>query len=80
MLSLMIASSAEDCQLLLIDWCCCEEVKLKSDVLLDNVRTVVKQMAKDRVCCFSPWNPSCIHVIKFFSSYFKPSWRGIKQK
>ncbi|XP_036939136.1 telomerase protein component 1 isoform X2 [Acanthopagrus latus] len=48
LLSLMIASSAEDCQLLLIDWVHCEEIKLKSDVLLDNIRTVVKQMAKTR--------------------------------
>lgn len=60
LLSLMIASSAEDCQLLLIDWVHCEEIKLKSDVLLDNIRTVVKQMAKTRVCCFLSWNPSCI--------------------
>ncbi|XP_074544766.1 telomerase protein component 1-like [Halichoeres trimaculatus] len=44
LLSLMISSSAEDCQLLLYDWCFSEEVKLKSDVLLDNVRSVMKQM------------------------------------
>ncbi|CAJ1072834.1 telomerase protein component 1-like [Xyrichtys novacula] len=44
LLSLMIESSAEDCQLHIYDWRMSEEVKLKSDVLLDNVRTVVKQM------------------------------------
>ena len=43
MLSLMIRSSAEDVQLYLLSYNHGEEVKLKSDVLLDNVRTVVKQ-------------------------------------
>lgn len=43
LLSLMIGSSAEDGQLCLIDWSHTEEVKLKSDVLLDNVRSVIKQ-------------------------------------
>ncbi|CAJ1072532.1 Hypothetical predicted protein [Xyrichtys novacula] len=44
LLSLMIKSSAEDCQLYICNWGSSEEVKLKSDVLLDNVRTVVKQV------------------------------------
>ncbi|XP_042353328.1 telomerase protein component 1 isoform X2 [Plectropomus leopardus] len=44
LLSLMIGSSAEDCQLCLVDWRYSEEVKLKSDVLLDNVRSVMKQI------------------------------------
>ncbi|XP_070774707.1 telomerase protein component 1 [Enoplosus armatus] len=44
LLSLMISSSAEDSQLCLSDWNHCEEIKLKSDVLLENVRTVMKQM------------------------------------
>ncbi|XP_029970145.1 telomerase protein component 1-like isoform X2 [Salarias fasciatus] len=44
LVALLIRSSAEDCQLCLVDSGHCEEVELKSDVLLDNVRTVVKQM------------------------------------
>ncbi|XP_070701511.1 telomerase protein component 1 [Pempheris klunzingeri] len=44
LLSLMIDSCAEDSQLCLIDWSHSEEVKLKSDVLLDNVRSVMKQI------------------------------------
>lgn len=44
LLSLMIGSSAEDSQLCLADWSHCEEVKLKSDVLLDNVRSVMEQV------------------------------------
>ncbi|KAL6103821.1 tep1 [Pungitius sinensis] len=44
LLSLMIASSAEDCRLCLYSWKNSEEVKLESDVLLDNVRSLVKQM------------------------------------
>ncbi|XP_068587704.1 telomerase protein component 1 isoform X2 [Cebidichthys violaceus] len=44
LLSLMIGSSAEDFQLCLQDWCHCQEAELKSDVLLDNVRSVMKQM------------------------------------
>nr|XP_040028059.1 telomerase protein component 1 isoform X1 [Gasterosteus aculeatus aculeatus] len=44
LLSLMIASSAEDCQLCLHSWRNSEEVKLESDVLLDNVRSLLKQM------------------------------------
>ncbi|KAM7400175.1 hypothetical protein PAMA_004735 [Pampus argenteus] len=43
LLSLMIGSSAEDSQLCLVDNDDAEEVELKSDVLLDNVRSVVKQ-------------------------------------
>uniref|UniRef100_UPI0037E81F20 telomerase protein component 1 n=1 Tax=Semicossyphus pulcher TaxID=241346 RepID=UPI0037E81F20 len=48
LLSLMIHSSAEDGQLGVYSWNNCEEVKLKSDVLLDNVRSVVKQMKTHR--------------------------------
>lgn len=44
LLSLMIASSAEECQLYVMPWSDCVEVELKSDVLLDNVRTVMKEM------------------------------------
>ncbi|XP_044076665.1 telomerase protein component 1 isoform X2 [Siniperca chuatsi] len=44
LLSLMIGSSAEDSRLCLAGWSHCEEVTLKSDVLLDNVRTVMKQI------------------------------------
>ncbi|XP_047446201.1 telomerase protein component 1 isoform X2 [Mugil cephalus] len=44
LLSLMIRSSAEDCQLFLTNDNNCEEVVLKSDVLLENVRSVIKQM------------------------------------
>ncbi|XP_067462602.1 telomerase protein component 1 [Thunnus thynnus] len=43
LLSLMIGSSAEDAQLCLMGFNHSEEVKLKSDVLLDNVRSVIKQ-------------------------------------
>ncbi|KAM7405298.1 hypothetical protein PAMP_012571 [Pampus punctatissimus] len=44
LLSLMIGSSAEDSQLYLAGDSYSEEVKLKSDALLDNVRSVVKQI------------------------------------
>ncbi|XP_034559516.1 telomerase protein component 1-like [Notolabrus celidotus] len=44
LLSLMICSSAEDCQIHMYDWNHTEELELKSDVLLDNVRSVIKQM------------------------------------
>ncbi|XP_074545467.1 telomerase protein component 1-like [Halichoeres trimaculatus] len=44
LLSLMICSSAEDSQLCLYNWNTSEEVKLKSDDLLDNVRSVVKRL------------------------------------
>lgn len=50
LLSLMIGSSSEDFQLCLHDWDYWEEVKLKSDVLLDNVRTVMKRI---KVCIFN---------------------------
>ncbi|CAG5896404.1 unnamed protein product, partial [Menidia menidia] len=43
LLALMIGSSAEDCQLCLFSYSNCAEVELKSDVLLENVRSVVKQ-------------------------------------
>ncbi|KAK2822733.1 hypothetical protein Q5P01_022798 [Channa striata] len=44
LLSLMIASSAEDCQLCLNNWYNVKEVELKSDVLLENVRSVMKEI------------------------------------
>ncbi|XP_054870069.1 telomerase protein component 1 isoform X2 [Amphiprion ocellaris] len=44
LLALMIRSSAEDCLLCLTKYDYCEEAELKSDGLLENVRTVVKQM------------------------------------
>lgn len=49
LLSLMIASSAEDSQLYIKEWNYVEELKLKSDVLLENVRSVKKQI-KVRIC------------------------------
>ncbi|XP_041659020.1 telomerase protein component 1-like [Cheilinus undulatus] len=44
LLSLMICSSAEDAQLGLFNWYTTKEVKLQSDVLLENVRAVMKQI------------------------------------
>ncbi|XP_030607193.1 telomerase protein component 1 [Archocentrus centrarchus] len=44
LLALMISSSAEDCELYISRYCQWEEVKLKSDVLLENVRSVIKQI------------------------------------
>lgn len=44
MLALMINSSAEDSQLLLNYWNCADEFKLKSDVHLENVRSVMKEI------------------------------------
>nr|XP_020441783.1 telomerase protein component 1-like isoform X2 [Monopterus albus] len=54
LLSLMIDSSAEDSHLFLYDWSCGEDVKLKSDVLLENVRSVMKQIKAydDKDCNF----------------------------
>ncbi|KAI4809966.1 hypothetical protein KUCAC02_018817 [Chaenocephalus aceratus] len=43
LLSLMIGSSAEDSHITLVSHSCFKEVELKSDVLLDNVRSVMKQ-------------------------------------
>lgn len=40
----MIGSSAEDFQMFTIDWNTNMEIKLKSGVLLDNVRSVIKQI------------------------------------
>lgn len=51
LLSLMIGSSAEDSQICLNKWNHVAEVKLKSDVLLDNVRSVIRQI-KVRVFLF----------------------------
>ncbi|KAM9349866.1 telomerase protein component 1 [Symphorus nematophorus] len=48
LLSLMIGSSAEDFRLCLVEWSHSEEIKLKSDVLLDNVRTVVKHIKESQ--------------------------------
>ncbi|XP_061587905.1 telomerase protein component 1 isoform X2 [Cololabis saira] len=44
MLALMINSSAEDCRLYMLQDNQCKEATLESDVLLDNVRSVIKQM------------------------------------
>uniref|UniRef100_A0AAQ6IID5 Telomerase-associated protein 1 n=1 Tax=Anabas testudineus TaxID=64144 RepID=A0AAQ6IID5_ANATE len=44
LLSLMISSRAEDCRICLNNWNSVEEVELKSDVLLENVRSVMKQV------------------------------------
>ncbi|KAM6989331.1 telomerase protein component 1 [Tautogolabrus adspersus] len=77
LLSLMICSSAEDCQLCMYDWRHGQEVKLKSDVLLDNVRSVVKQMkefnnSSDSKSSFSPLfsNKNKIDNIIVLSDYY----------
>ena len=44
LLSLMIACSAEDPQLVLVSWMSFKELKLESDVLLDNWRQVMKKV------------------------------------
>lgn len=44
LLSLMIGSSAEDFQLYLSFWRGLKEIKLESDVLLENVKNVIKQI------------------------------------
>lgn len=44
LLSLMIGSSAEDFELYKADWGSSKKLELKSDVLLENVRSVVKQL------------------------------------
>nr|XP_046265032.1 telomerase protein component 1 [Scatophagus argus]XP_046265033.1 telomerase protein component 1 [Scatophagus argus] len=49
LLSLMIDCSAEDCLLYLVNWNSYKKVELKSDVLLDNVWSVLKQ-AKSFEC------------------------------
>ncbi|XP_038859161.1 telomerase protein component 1 [Salvelinus namaycush] len=49
LLSLMIAHSAEHPQLIHFCWWGCAEVELKSDVLLDNVRHVMKQVEVDNI-------------------------------
>ncbi|RVE60961.1 hypothetical protein OJAV_G00166140 [Oryzias javanicus] len=46
LLSLMIRSSAEDCQLCIYENSHCEEAVLESDVLLENVKTLIQQMTK----------------------------------
>lgn len=44
LLSLMIGSSAEDFKLYLSFWRGLKEIKIESDVLLDNVKGVIKQL------------------------------------
>lgn len=44
LLSLMIANSCEDARVLLLDYSNYEEAQLKSDILLDNVRSVMQQI------------------------------------
>uniref|UniRef100_A0A4W5JTH3 TROVE domain-containing protein n=1 Tax=Hucho hucho TaxID=62062 RepID=A0A4W5JTH3_9TELE len=56
LLSLMIAHSAEHPQLIHFNWWGCAEVELKSDVLLDNVRHVMKQVEVRLSFSF----PSCL--------------------
>lgn len=65
LLSLMIRSSAEDTQLCLINGMTGDDVDLKSDVLLDNVRSVVKQ-AKVRNHLLHPVPSSLSYKITFF--------------
>lgn len=50
LLSLMIGSSAEDFELYKTDWDFCIKLDVTSDVLLENVRSVVKQL-QVRVFC-----------------------------
>ncbi|XP_076601969.1 telomerase protein component 1 isoform X2 [Chaetodon auriga] len=57
LLSLMIGSSAEDLQLFLVDWNHSQEIKLKSDVLLDNVRTVIKHVKANDNMPYEDRNP-----------------------
>lgn len=66
LLSLMIGSSAEDFQLYKTDWNRTDEIQLKSDVLLDNVRSVMKQI---KVRAFFSVPSLCFRVMK---SYFCP--------
>lgn len=44
MLGLMIGSRAEDVELFKSNWNSTKKLQLKSDVLLENVRSVLKQM------------------------------------
>ncbi|XP_061775591.1 telomerase protein component 1 isoform X2 [Nerophis ophidion] len=44
LLALMTASSCEDVHILLLDWNHCHHVQLTSDVLLENVRSVMQQI------------------------------------
>ncbi|KAM9844961.1 telomerase protein component 1 [Aulostomus maculatus] len=48
LLALMIKSSAEDCQIHLVSWDGFAQIKLKSDVLLENIRSVIKQIDEFR--------------------------------
>ncbi|KAM3604040.1 uncharacterized protein V6R79_005607 [Siganus canaliculatus] len=54
LLSLLICSAAEDCQLYLNCWCHVDEVKLKSDIVLDNIKDVMKQIKELRTA--SRWD------------------------
>ncbi|XP_039671900.1 telomerase protein component 1 isoform X3 [Perca fluviatilis] len=65
LLSLMIGSSAEDSQICICDWNCREEVKLKSDVLLDNVRIVMKQIKALNEKALEDWD--CLTFSSMFS-------------
>lgn len=44
LLGLMIGSRAEDIELFKSSWSSCKKLQLESDVLLENVRSVLKQM------------------------------------
>lgn len=52
LLSLMIGSSAEDVQLCAMNYGHGEKVKLTSDVLLDNVRSVIQQLKVGKLKVF----------------------------
>ncbi|XP_068460550.1 telomerase protein component 1 [Clinocottus analis] len=60
LLSLMIGSSAEDSELCIYDWSHSRSVELKSDVLLDNVRSVMKQI---KACSELPYEERHNHVL-----------------
>lgn len=53
LLALMISSSAEDYRLCLSMYGRCKEVQLKSDVLLDNVKSLMKDVKVCIVLLFS---------------------------
>ncbi|XP_058486983.1 telomerase protein component 1 [Solea solea] len=63
LLSLMIKNSAEDSQLYLLNDEHVEEVKLKSDVLLENVRIVMKQIESREQVAYSDRKDDCLPKI-----------------
>ncbi|CAN9503016.1 unnamed protein product [Ophioblennius macclurei] len=64
LIALMLKSSAEDCQLCLMNYDSGKEVKTKSDVLLENVRPLIKQMKECETMSYEDRDDS------FFSKLF----------